>query len=381
MQYFILFVLAFFVAIACTPLIKKFAFRLRIVDEPNSPRKIHTKPIPLLGGFIIYLSFILSLFIYLAVFHPNYNIVPLKFYLGIVLGGLVLMIGGFLDDKYNLSPKYQFISTVIAVLILILSGVGVGITIISNPFHSAHPISLNFKFLGIQFSAIFVFLFMLGMIYTTKFLDGMDGLASGISFIAGLTLFFLSLTPKVNQSITASLTMIFCGAVLGFLIFNFNPASIFLGESGSTFVGFMLGAFSILLGGKIATAVLVMGIPIMDVAWVIVRRVWYGDSPFKADRKHLHYRLLDIGFSQKETVFILYFIAGSFGFVAIFLQSLGKLISLLILIVIMVVLALVTVAVYKRKYALQAGLEPNISENHKNISASDANGGELTKMD
>ncbi len=363
MQYVALFVLSCLIGVLLVPLVKRLAFRLGAVDNPDIPRKIHKTPIPLLGGLAIYASFTVSLIVYVFVLHPDYHIVPLKFFLGIIFGGLVLMVGGVLDDKFNLAPKYQIIPTAIAVLILIFSGVGVGITAISNPFNSAHPINLAFSILGIPFSAIFVFLFMLGMVYTTKFLDGMDGLAGGISFIAGATLFFLSLTPKVNQSITASMTIIFCGAVFAFLIFNFNPASIFLGESGSTFVGFALGAISIFLGGKIATAVLVMGIPIMDVAWVIVRRIWYGNSPFKADRKHLHFRLLDIGFSQKETVLILYLIAASFGIVAIFLQSLGKLISLLILLAIMIVLAITTVLIYKKRYLVASGAAAQNSGN------------------
>ena len=245
---------------------------------------------------------------------------------------------------------------IIAVLIVILSGIGVGIKEISNPFGA--PISFDFGMWGIPFSGIFVFIFIMGMIYTTKFLDGMDGLASGISLIAGFTLFLLSLTPRINQSITASLSIIFCGAVLGFLIYNFNPASIFLGEGGSEYLGFMLGVLSVLLGGKIATAILVMGIPILDVLWVIVRRVWFGVSPFKADRQHLHFRLLDIGFTQKQSVLLLYVISGGFGIVAVFLQSMGKLILLLILFGVMLLLALGTVLIYKRK-------NPHIAEIRK----------------
>jgi UDP-GlcNAc:undecaprenyl-phosphate GlcNAc-1-phosphate transferase len=174
-------------------------------------------------------------------------------------------------------------------------------------------------------------------------------LASGIGVIASLTLFFLSLTPKVNQPMTATIAILLCGTLLGYLRYSFNPAKIFLGESGSVLIGFILGALSIILGGKIATALLVMGVPIMDVAWVILRRLWYGTSPFKADRKHLHFRLLDIGLSQRQAVLILYLLSALFGFTAVFLQSMGKLIALLILSVTMFALALATVVIYKRK--------------------------------
>ena len=140
------------------------------------------------------------------------------------------------------------------------------------------------------------------------------------------------------QPITASIAIIFAGSLLGFLFYNFNPASIFLGEGGSTFVGFMLGVLSIILGAKIATALLVMGIPILDVAWAIVRRLVYHRSPFKGDRQHLHFRLLDIGLSQRQAVLALYAISAVFGGVAIFLQSYGKLIALIILFILMIII-------------------------------------------
>lgn len=347
MIYFFLFLIAVLLSALLVPAVQYFAFKTGVLDIPSSARKIHKRPIPLLGGLAIYASFALTMAFYVHHFRPDLFFVPLKFYWALALGGIVLMLGGYLDDRFNLPPRLTILGPIIATLILIFSGIGVGITQLSNPF--GNPISLAFKIAGIPFSAIFVFLFVMGMIYTTKFLDGMDGLASGVSFIASLALFGLSFTPKVNQPITASLAIIFCGAVLGFLFYNFNPASIFLGEAGSTFLGFMLGAFSVLLGGKIATAVLVMGIPILDVAWVIFRRLWYGVSPFQADRKHLHFRLLDIGFSQKQTVLILYGIAAVFGFVAVFLQSMGKLVALIFLLAVMVGLAISTVVVYNQK--------------------------------
>ena len=346
--YLLLFFGTLALSLVLVPLAKRLAAWTGAMDVPNSPRKIHRGPIPLLGGIAVYASFLLAMAAYVLFAHPDLNLIPLKFYVGIALGGLALAIGGFLDDKFNLPPKLSFIAPIAASLIVVWSGIGVGITLISNPF--GHAFNLSFHVLGIPFSDIFIFVFIMGMIYTTKFLDGMDGLAGGVSLIAGMTLFFLSLTPHINQSTTASLALAVSGALLGFLFYNFNPASIFLGEAGSTFCGFMLGTLSVLLGGKIATAVLVMGIPIMDVAWVVVRRLWFGGSPFRADRKHLHFRLLDIGFSQRQTVLILYGIAAGFGLVAIFLQSMGKLVALVVLLGVMLALAISTVAVYKHKY-------------------------------
>ena len=355
MQFILYFFLAFVLAVALTPLIKKLAFRFLIVDTPGShPKKIHAAPMPLLGGAAIFLSFLLPLALYLGLDKPDFNIVPVKFFIGIVLGGLVLILGGALDDKLNLPPKILWLFPALASLIVVWSGIGVGIKFISNPF--GQPINLDYIFLGRPLSGIFIWVWMMGMIFTTKLLDGLDGLCAGIALIGGLTMFALSLTEKINQPITATLAIIFSGAILGYLFYAFNPASIFLGEGGSTFLGFILGVLAVISGAKIATALLVMGIPILDVAWVIVKRLWYKRSPFSGDRQHLHFKLLDIGLSQRQAVLILYGISAVFGSVAVFLQSMGKLIALIILLAIMVAIALITVMIYKRQH-------PHIPEN------------------
>lgn len=348
LNYILLFLLATVASALLVPVIKKLAWRFKVLDIPSSERKIHTKPIPLMGGLAIFIVTAVMVGVYFFQVRTDINILPTRFYVGMLIGALLLMIGGFLDEKFNLKPRYQFVFTVLAVLAVLFSGIGVGINIISNPF--GEPFSLGWNVLGISAGAIFTFIFVLGMIYTTKFLDGMDGLATGISFIASLTLFFLSLTPKVNQPVTAGIAIIFCGALLGFLFYNFNPASIFLGESGSTFLGYMLGVLSVLLGAKIATALLVMGLPVLDVAWVITRRLYYRRSIFQGDRKHLHFRLLDIGFNQRDTVFILYALSLIAGFVALNLQARGKLFALLVLVFVMIGLGLFTVMTYKRQH-------------------------------
>ncbi len=346
--YLFYFALATLLAWIFTPAVKKIAVRYKILDYPKSARKIHTLPTPMMGGLGVFSAFALALLVYLYFGHPNLSIVPIKFFNAILLGGLVLMLGGIIDDAKELPPKYLWIFPAIASIIVVWSGIGVGIKQLSNPF--GQPIRLDFLLLGIPFSAIIMWFWMMGMIFTTKFLDGLDGLCSGITLIASLTLFALSLTSKINQPITASIAIILCGALFGYLFFAWNPASIFLGEGGSTFCGFMIGVLAIILGGKIATALIVMGIPILDIAWAITRRLWYKRSPFQADRLHLHHRLLDVGFTQKQTVLILYGICALFGFTAVFLQSFGKLIALACLFVVMVVLAISVVILYKRRH-------------------------------
>ena len=353
MSYILFFLLALGLSLLLTPLVKRLAFKFKVLDHPSAaPRKIHAQPMPLLGGLAVFGAFLITITAYILIAKPDFNIVPLKFFLGVLLGGAVLMIGGFFDDKYNLSPKISWLFPALASFIIVLSGIGVGIKYISNPFGAPIGIdrSLEIGNWKLEISALLVWFWLMGMIYTTKFLDGLDGLTSGIALVGGLTLFALSLNERVSQPITASIAIIFAGALLGFLIYNFHPASIFLGEGGSTFAGFMLGVLAIILGAKIATALLVMGIPILDVAWVIVRRLFYRSSPFEGDRRHLHYRLLDIGFSQKQAVLTLYGISAVFGFTAVFLQSFGKLIALVLLFCVMIFLAIATVMVYKRQH-------------------------------
>jgi UDP-GlcNAc:undecaprenyl-phosphate GlcNAc-1-phosphate transferase len=347
MLYFIYFFLALVLALVVTPLVRHLAVRLKCVDLPRPPRNLHSRPIPKLGGLAVFIAFILALCAYLTFGDPDFNIIPLKFFAAIGIGAAILMVGGYLDDRYDLPAKYLWIFPAIAALVVVYAGIGVGITFISNPFGG--PISLKFAVLGIPASAIFVWFWMVGMMFTTKFLDGIDGLTGGISCIAGFALFLLSLGPTVNQPMTATLAIIFCGALIGYLVYSFHPATIFFGEGGSTLTGFILGALSIILGGKIATALLVMGIPILDVAWVITQRVISRRSPFIGDRLHLHFRLLDLGFSQRQTVLILYAISALFGLTAVYLQSFGKLVALLILFTVMIGLGVAVVSLYKKR--------------------------------
>jgi UDP-GlcNAc:undecaprenyl-phosphate GlcNAc-1-phosphate transferase len=338
---------AFVLAVLITPLVRYFAFRVNAIDVPRPPRNLHTRTVAKLGGLAVFITFgiLTLLYVYSGALDPM--IVPFKFVWATLIGGIVLMIGGFLDDKYDLPPYILIIFPTIASLIVVMSGIGVGIKQISNPF--GDPLNLDHMFLGIPASGIFIFLWMMGMMFTTKFLDGLDGLVAGIGLIAGLTLFALSLTESVNQPITASFAIILVGALAGYLVYAFHPATIFLGEGGSTVIGFLLGVLSVILGGKIATALLVMGIPILDVAWVIAQRLWSRQSPFRGDRLHIHFKLIDLGFTQRQTALLLYALSAGFGFTAVFLQSMGKLVALGIMIAIMVLLVLLVVRMYRKK--------------------------------
>lgn len=335
-MYFIPFIITFALTIVLTGLIRRLAFRWRMVDEPTGPRKIHKKPIPLLGGLAIFLAFF-GVLAYYAFFTDKIlsSQILVKNLIGVFLGGLLLMIGGFLDDKYKLAPKWQIIWPISAVIVVIASGVG--ISQITNPFggllHLDSWQKILFWWNGIPYKItlvadIFTFVWLLGMMYTTKFLDGLDGLVSGVSTIGAVIIFFVSLMAEVSQPQTAALAIIFAGACLGFLVWNFNPAKIFLGEGGSLFTGFMLGVLSIIAGGKIATTLLIMGLPILDAFIVLLQRLATKRSLVLADQKHLHFRLLDAGLSQRQAVLSLYFVTLVFGSSTLILKSEGKLFAL-----------------------------------------------------
>jgi UDP-GlcNAc:undecaprenyl-phosphate/decaprenyl-phosphate GlcNAc-1-phosphate transferase len=340
--YFASFALAFFISFIATFLVSRIAVRRRILDVPDVERRFHKRPTPTLGGIAIYSSFFL---VTLAIgIFGGYLLdgnIPLKVLVAIWAGGAILMIGGYLDDRYRLPPLISVIFPVMATLTLVTAGV--------KAVSVHNPLNNEVIILAPIVSGIIVFLWTMTMTYTTKLLDGMDGLVTGISAIAALILFGLSLSPQVNQPQTAVLAITFAGALLGFLILNFHPAKIFLGEGGSTFAGFMLAVLAVVSGGKIATALLVMGIPLLDMVWVIVQRIFNKQSPFSGDRKHLHYKLTEIGFSEPQAVLFLYALTGIFGASALFLQSRGKMIAFVILILVMLAIVSSIFFVYRGK--------------------------------
>jgi len=328
------FLLGFSLAIIFTLAVKWLATKYSIIDKPGLARKIHKNDVPLLGGLAIFLAFFIGLYFARPIlFSGN---LELRHYLGFFIGAVFLMIGGFLDDKYSLKPGWQFIFPVLASLSVIVGGVG--IEKITSPFGGflfLNELSLPFiDFSGkvhyfFFLSDLLVFAWLLGMMYTTKLLDGIDGLVSGVSAIGGLVIFLFTITTKYYQPDIGLAALIFSACCLGFLIFNWHPAKIFLGEGGSVLLGYILGVLAIISGGKIAIALLVMGIPILDLVWTIIRRLAAGKNPFKfSDRLHLHFRLLDSGLSQRQTVLIFYTLSLAFGLSGLFLQSLGKLLAL-----------------------------------------------------
>lgn len=355
------FFLAFGAAAALTPLVRRLARRYGCIDSPSRDptRKIHHAPTALLGGLAVFGTMFVILAVYAA--EPRALLggflLP-KHLIGIAFGGALLMIGGALDDRWHLRPRRQIVWPIFAALVIIASGIG--ISYIRNPFGGTiHFNSIQwalFEWNGAPyhltlFADLFTFVWLMGMMYTTKFLDGLDGLVPGVGAIGAIILFFLSLSKDVAQPETALIAIVFAGACLGFLVWNWHPAKIFLGEGGSLFVGFTLGVLAIISGAKVATTLLIMGIPIFDVLWVIARRMWNKTPITQGDRKHLHFRLLDLGLSVRAAVGALYLVTFVFGISSLFLESREKIVALSALIGFMVILAGVLVALYRKRRA------------------------------
>ncbi|MDD4332890.1 MAG: MraY family glycosyltransferase [Patescibacteria group bacterium] len=329
MFYITIFFSALILSIIFTILTRKFAIKYDIVDRPVLERKIHKKDTPFLGGIAIFLAFfVVSYFVRDKLTSPN---LEMHHWLGVFVGACFLMIGGFLDDKYNLKAKQQIIWPILAALSVIIGGVG--IEKITNPLGGIIKFDLIFL------PQFLTFFWLMVMMYTTKLLDGIDGLVTSIAATGSLIIFLFTMTTKYYQPDMGAAALIFFAACLGFLIFNWHPAKIFLGEGGSLFLGFILGVLAIISGGKIAIALLIMGIPILDTFWTILRRLAAGQNPFKhSDRLHLHFRILDLGIGQRKTVLIYSGLALIFGLSGLFLQSLGKIYALIVLFFVMLAL-------------------------------------------
>lgn len=313
-----------------------------IVDRPTQKRKIHKKNIALGGGLAIFITFFAVLLFALKWGNLGSDISAYQI-LGIFCGAIFLIIGGFLDDKYNLSPLQQIVFPLVASIIPIMFGIG--LESITNPsggvlFLNQVQISLGTFGNWMVLADTLVFFWLMAMMLTTKLLDGMDGLAVGIIIIGALVILFLSREPQWFQPEVTLFALIFIASCLGFLFWNFHPAKVFLGEGGSLFIGYILGILAIISGSKIATTLLVMGIPMLDVLRVMYMRFRKGKSVFLGDSEHLHFRLLQSGLGHRQTVLLLYSIAFIFGISTLFLQAEQKLIALSFLFILMLLTAL-----------------------------------------
>ena len=284
------FLLAMFVSYVLTPYIKKLAFKIGAVDKPDM-RKVHKRIMPRLGGLAIYIAFVVGC---LASMELTMDLV------GILIGGTMITVLGVLDDVYQLPAKVKLIGQIAAACVLVLFDIR--IEWVNNPLGGFFYLDM----LSIPFTILWVISFT----NVVNLIDGLDGLAAGVSAIASLTVILVAI--QMGYFHVALLTAALAGAIIGFIRYNFNPATIFMGDTGSMFLGYMLAAISIYGAVKTATTIalivpaIALGLPILDTAFAIMRRYVNGKPIFQPDKGHLHHRLLDTGMSHKEVVLFMY---------------------------------------------------------------------------
>jgi len=324
---FILMAISTILSFILTPFIKKLAITTKVISIPKDARNIHKKPIPLLGGLGIYISFMLVI-----IFKPGALSPAEK---GILIGATFIIIGGFIDDVMEIKPWQKLLFQLAATLSLIYYGVT--ITILTNPFFVGGSY-VNIGLLYIPFTVIWI----IGVTNAFNLIDGLDGLAAGIALISCLTIFIIAIMN--NRIAAAVFTATLSGAILGFLPYNFNPASIFLGDTGSQLLGFLLAAISIEGAIKsaaafaIAVPILALGLPIYDTIFAMIRRKINGKPIMQADRGHLHHRLLDMGLTQRQAVIIMYLISAVLGGIAILAMQCNSRQSYFLLAIVMIVI-------------------------------------------
>ena len=336
---------------AITPLVRYVAIKTkayRNVSDDEYDRHIHTENVPRMGGVGLYVTFWCVL-----ILANGIN----RLTLGIIIGSTIILLAGIWDDIRELSAWKKFVWQLVAAGVIVASGLS--INTISNPFGGIIQLDSYvipvIRIAGTVYNFapiadLFTMFWIIGMINTLNFIDGLDGLATGISTIAAFVLFGLGFGIGGDLFFGSLLAIILAGVTIGFLPFNYYPAKIFLGDSGAMFLGFMIGVISILSRAKVATTLLVLGFPILDLAWVALRRLVQRKSPFKPDRGHLHHRLLDAGLSQRQAVMLLYFVCGAFGIASFFLKgSYEELVALILLFLMMMALSITLIIIIARR--------------------------------
>ncbi|KKT76840.1 MAG: Glycosyl transferase, family 4 [Candidatus Peregrinibacteria bacterium GW2011_GWA2_44_7] len=318
--------------------------KLKLMDRPHL-YGLKRAPIPYSGGLVLFLMFLVNVLLFMDL---NKHVLGVLFAVTLIVGV------SFLDDRYRLSPLLRLGVQVVAATIVVLFGMG--IDVVTNPFGGLihldgleFPLTLgNTVYHFTLLADLFTVIWIVAMINTVNWLDGLPGLVSGISCIASFILFLLSVRPNfhyINQAEVSILAIILFGITAAFWWFDFSPPKILMGDTGSMFLGFMLAILAIFSGGKIATTFLIMGFPLLDAFWVILRRLFQGKSPFKGDLYHFHHRLLRVGLSDRQSIVSIYLISGVFGFIALFLESKEKLIAIAVLA--LFTIALGTFVVYR----------------------------------
>ncbi len=327
--------LAAVVSLASTPLVKVLSVKFGAVDVPKDNRRMHNHPIPRMGGLAIFLGFLAAVLLFVPLDTAKR---------GMLLGAVIIVVLGVLDDKYALPAKPKFLVQIIAALIAVMSGNR--IEVLSNPnIFSPNPV-WKLGVLSIPITVIWI----VAITNSVNFIDGLDGLACGVSTISAATMLVIALLV-VKELDVAVMMAALVGACIGFLPYNFNPAKIFMGDTGSTFLGFIMATVSVNGMFKQYTIIsfvvpfLMLGLPIFDECFAVIRRLSRGQSPMAPDRGHVHHRLIDMGFSQKQAVGVLYVISAILGLSAVVLAA-GSAVKAMVFLLAMGAAAVITWRVF-----------------------------------
>ncbi|EFI41759.1 MULTISPECIES: glycosyltransferase family 4 protein [Peptoniphilus] len=326
------FLFAMIISFVLTPLVIRLANRFGFIDIPKDSRRVHKKPMPLAGGVAMYVATVVSILTFVKC---------TKEIIALIVGATIIVISGLIDDKKGLSPKMKIVFQLAAAITLVAANVK--IEFFTNPFSFGETV-IFLEMLSIPITIFWI----VGITNTVNLIDGLDGLAAGVSMICSISLMAIAYKfGYIEMSIIAS---IIAGSCLGFLPFNFNPAKIFMGDTGALFLGFVLSYISVEGIMKSAAAltifvpVLILGVPVFDTTFAMIRRKLSGKSIVQADKGHLHHRLLALGLSQRQTVIVLYIISLIFGIlaniVADFNSKIGLMISILIVLAIILIATL-----------------------------------------
>ena len=352
------FAVSLLVAYVMTPPVKRFAEKVGAIDVPRDNRRVHDHPIPRMGGLAIFIGFVLSLIFF----------VPMSTkVLGLLVGSVIIAVMGGVDDIVSLNPWVKLAGQIVAALVAIRCGLV--FDVISNPNIFAEETYIEIGWLSIPLTMLWI----VGCTNAVNLIDGLDGLAVGVSAISSMTMLIVSLfvSEPVVSIILAALT----GACLGFMPYNLNPAKIFMGDVGSQLLGFVLSTASIMGLFKLPAIItffvplLALALPLADTIFAFFRRILHGQSPFKADKGHFHHRLLAMGLNQKQVVAVLYGISAVLGLLAVLMA--GD--SMAVKIICLVAAFIISLGIWLKVFKNNPNLREHHAEEHKAETPAESN--------
>ena len=311
---------ALVVSFLMTPVVKTFAYKVGAIDVPKDARRMHKVPIPRLGGLAIFIGFMVSMLLFVPI-TPEIK--------SILLGAVIIVVLGVVDDIMALPAMLKFVVQIVAAAIPATHGVTI------QAFSNPNIFSENLYWVLGSLSIPFTVLWIVAITNSVNLIDGLDGLANGVSAISATTM--LDIAMLASEAQVAVVMAALVGACVGFMPYNLNPAKMFMGDTGATFLGYILATMSIQGLFKYYAVIsfvvpfLILGLPIFDTAFAFIRRIAHGQSPMHADRSHIHHRLIDMGFTQKQAVAVLYIISAILGLCAVVLTTSSALKAMLLL--------------------------------------------------